>query len=360
MLAGHLVTIASTIRNEYSNFNIINLITEAIGASANRSTNPTGYNSFVKKVRGVSEQIRRDTAMRIYPLELQRYLLESEVSAYLPENIAAMLIAGFPDNKEFATSSGELGMYKEGAQKLVAALNALISIARQLHVEVYDVPDGMVGLDVLVPRALVANGMRAFADNIDDVGEWIQMINEFATGRRDDPEIIYISTTDPILSLSLIPATVYGALLLYKLLLEIAEKHLNIRKSIRDLKKPGLPPVDLKAFEEQAQEMIKASVEAAVKDVVKQIKSEIEESRRNEIQSALARKSIVIMDQISNGMRLNVSIESHDRMNMLSDMGGIEVDELADRIEEKKAVEARLTQVLASLDDVPLLTVRAE
>lgn len=351
--------IASTIVNEYREFKIIELMQEASTAAANRPNwNDNQYIRAVSDIRRKADEIKNKTVFNTLFLDIADEIEKSDIGVYMPQKLANMLLLGMPTSKHSGISSGEIGMYVNGGTQLVSSLNAMITTARSLNVEEYKVDEKKIGLDILIPRPLAGNGAILLSKKAYKVSEWLQHIDEICSGSRADPEIVCISTTDPIFTLAFIPATAYAGLHFYKLLLEVAEKHLNIIKMVRDLKKPGLPQIDLAKFEEDTRKVIEASVSDAVSKAIANMKSDIDASRLNEIRPSIEKTSLALVDDICGGMRISLCIESGESISEHSGKDSAVYTEIKKSIAQQNEIEIRLGQVFAMLEDHLLLTNR--
>src|ERR1700722_8281844 len=103
MLAGRLVRAASDILSEYSRFKISELLDTAASLSSRRGQlNDQQYSNEARNIKRQADDIARTSKIEQYPDDLSRFLKSSGYSAALPERIARMLIAGFPDDKNMA------------------------------------------------------------------------------------------------------------------------------------------------------------------------------------------------------------------------------------------------------------------
>lgn len=179
----------------------------------------------------------------------------------------------------------------------------------------------------------------------------MRSVTELLTGSREEIDLVYISTTDPILSCALIPAAAYGILQFYKLLLEIAEKQINVFKAVRDLKNSGLGSDKISSISKEMEGMIEREVVKAV-DVATQrtAASKIDKERKNEIKIQITKQALEITADIASGARIYVSLESQGQLELIAKAApeaAIAVD-LRQQIEEQKSLEAKLDSLSMS------------
>lgn len=228
MLANRMIRIAEDIRREFQQFNIPGLLNEAVQVAANRpGLNQPDYNNRTTNLKKQAQKIISDTVFRTYPLDLLNLISQSEFSSVLPANLAKLIITGFPESKDAAISSAELQMYANQAQAMLGQLNGFLTFAHRLGVSAYQVPEGLVSLDLKIPRSIFDDQISTFVSKVSNFNEFMRSVTELATGSRQEIELVYISTSDPILSCALVPVAAWGVLQFYKLLLEVAEKQIK-------------------------------------------------------------------------------------------------------------------------------------
>jgi light-regulated signal transduction histidine kinase (bacteriophytochrome) len=120
MLTGRLVRAVRDILAEYSEFNIMDLLTEASNLSTQRAAlQPPQYTQRAQQIRARAESIITRTKIENYPADLRKFVKESQYSSALPGYIANVLLNGFPDNRDVAISSSEVGLYTQLANTLL-------------------------------------------------------------------------------------------------------------------------------------------------------------------------------------------------------------------------------------------------
>lgn len=345
MLAGQLVFVAKTILNEYDEFKIIILLQKAHKLSAERaSLSNSAYEEQSKSIISQCNSVIHDTLIPKLPSEISTNLIDSDISAFLPHKIAEMLIAGFPRQKEGAISSGEISMYINGANEFTNSLRGLVGLASKLNVEHYSKPDNAIGLNLIIPRSIINNGLIELGHKLKNHGEFLSYINELCSGNHEDPKISYISTTEPTFCIEYPTVTVAAILYAYKLFLEIAEKQLNLIKTIKDLRKSNMPETNLKSLEENVQTMLDQSIKQAVQSILDNIGKEADPHRKNEIEFALEKHSKELTSDIANGARIQLSIESRaeaENIPLLSSDTGT----ISEQLKSQKIIETRIQQV---------------
>src|SRR5271170_5126169 len=134
MLAGRLIQAINDILGEYSEFRIIAQLEAASNLSSQRAQlPPTQYIQQARQLRDWAQSVIDRSKVDKYPYDLQRFINESKYSSALPEHIAKIILAGFPDDLHRTISSSELGLYLQLARTLQSELTAFTQTANKLN-----------------------------------------------------------------------------------------------------------------------------------------------------------------------------------------------------------------------------------
>jgi hypothetical protein len=354
MIASRLVTIAKDLAEEYQRFGLTELLQHASQVSANRpNLNQGQYSNAVGELKRRARDILEQNVFRTYPLDTLRLLSNSDISSILPTTIANLIIGGFPDRKEAAISSAEINMYLSEAHNLLGQINGFLQFNSRLGVRKYDVPQEKVALDVKIPRAVFHNELGLFEQRLSHFSNFFRSVTELVTGSRENAELIYLSTTDPIISLAVLGPVAYGILKFYKLFLEVAEKHISLYRAIRELKGSKLESLDFAEMEKGIYSRIKSSVEEAVSEAFANVLQKVPQERASELKVEITKQSIEIVTDITKGARIFVSLESQQQVELLVDKEPERVNEVRAEIEQQKLLESRLDSLATEFSEKP-------
>jgi len=155
----------------------------------------------------------------------------------------------------------------------------------------------------------------------------------------------------------------YGAawsfLKLYKLLLEVVEKHLTILKTIKDLRAASLDSKEAN-LEDQAKQLSEKGLSEAVEATVASVVAQVPENRVNEIKIAIGKDCRFAVDVIAKGTKIGITIESLDEIpKMSAALPDATAERVAEIIKEQKSLEERVDHAFTSLEgtSLALLTV---
>jgi hypothetical protein len=337
MHASRLVRVARDILNEYENLKLITLLREAATFAQQRpSMNDSGYATGARQFRERANSVISASRFRMYPIELRDLLSKSAYAPALPERLAAIVRDGFPDDKNAAISSAELNMAAAFAERTAHELGLLTSAAAKFGVEEIHIPEGMISLDVLLPRGSFDDRAKAFVEKLATFVSALSYFDECATGSAGAPRLIYCSTTDPITAIGCAAGAVYGFLQLYKLLLEVAEKQLSMLTALKELRKHSAHDPDFGKFGERFNEIVERQLEDAVRKALRSMPTNVADDRMNEIENAVNKEAPGILAALSTGARINVTIESINQLNLISEqVPNVSLPEIQKQLEEQ-------------------------
>jgi hypothetical protein len=355
MIASRLVAIARDIYDEYQRFDLTALLREASNLSSNRpNLNAKQYKLQSDGLKEKAQAVLDQTIFRTYPLDTMKLLAGSELSSILPNTIANLIIAGFPDRKENAISSAELNMYLTEAQQLLAQINGVRDFSERLGVRPYLVPESKVALDLKIPRHLFSNDLRLLEKKLASFTRFFESVSELSLGRKEPLELLYISTTDPLFSIAILGPAAFGILKFYKLLLEVAIAHVNLKKALVELKKSQMELEKITNVQESIDATINKEVERAVTKALNEIPKNVEQERQNELHVLIKKDAVEIVANLAGGARIFVTIESQQQINLLAP-DSENLTTVREEIEQQKTLESKLDAVVLGHIENPVL-----
>jgi len=357
MLAGQLLSIAEDMIADYDRLEVIPTLQRAVGIAANRpNLSDSQYRGEASQLHALAERMLETTILKSYPIELRRYLSHSGYSQSLPDAIARMIIVGFGNRrKEAGMSSAELNMHLAEAQQFYQKMLNLVEASESFGVKAYAAPDGLAALEVRIPDLVYARSLNALPSKIEHVDDVLSVIEELVSGSRTEHKLLWASTSDLVVAISLDWAVIVGALLCYERLLVVAEKHLNILKLVRDLRKASGG-----RHEEIARDLnktIEVALEEAVKEVVRKLGKDRDKPRLNELENELKTVSNALLPDLSTGMRFGLDPRDQQRALLNADDGAA-ADEMNKQLEARREMEMKLDVQVSSFadEDIKLLT----
>lgn len=338
MLAGRLVSIARDILSDYRKFGIIELLTQAQNLAAQKGSLPdSSYQVQASSIRTKAQSILNNTIVGLYPGELRSRIFSINFSQVTPERAAQIVLHGVNENKNLGMTSSELAIYVQNANLLSSELSALITAGGRLGIEPISVPENMISLDVEIPRSAVENKTTRLFSFYTRFSSLMSYFNEITVGDRASPELCYTSTTDPVTGFTLAFAAAGGFLTFYKQLLEVAEKHIGIHKTLKDLRQSGLETP--KEMEIQLEAMIDRKFDEAVDKAIASMTTSADETRIKEIKTGIRKDGKHVLEAIANGATVTVTVECLDRLHSL-------IEYLPEQTSEALSAESRKRQIL--------------
>jgi len=351
MLAGRLIRAAKDIVGEYSRFTISEKLKEALSLSTGRGQmNDQQYINHARQLRQWAQAVMEQTKIEMYPSDLLTFLKDSQYSEALPQRVATVVLQSFPDDKNRAILSPELSLYIQQVNNLQHELGALVTAGQKLNVDEVEIPPDAFSLDIIIPRSVFNDRANEFVEVLEKFIRIMSYLTEMTTGSREYPTVTYTSASVIVTGLALGYGAAWTFLKFYKLILEVVEKHLTIRKTIKDLRAASLDSKEAN-LEDQATELAEKGLSRAVEATVASIVVQVPEDRLNEIKIAIGKDGRFAIEAIARGTRVGITIES---LNQLPKMSEAIADATAERISEiikgQKSLEARLDQAFAALE----------
>lgn len=140
-----------------------------------------------------------------------------------------------------------------------------------------------------------------------------------------------------------------GILTFYKLILEIAEKHISLRKAWDELKNSKLPESSLSEIEKGIQAGLETSNNEAIDKAFKAVELKVSADRSKELRVEIGRQALELTLDISKGARIFVSLESQQQIELMANEALDDTTEIKLHIEEQKLLEARLDNLTSEL-----------
>lgn len=356
MLAGQLLSIAQDMIDDYNRHDVINVLNTAVHLAANRPTmNDTQYKNAVDEIRAAAQSMLDGTILRTYPIELKRALQQSTYSQSLTDSVAKTLIVAFGNKrKEAAISSPEMGMYLHESQQFVTKMRYLVEAADALGVKTYDTPTGYVALEVKFPDIVYSRALKGLPPKIDHLADLLSVVEEIKTGARTQHKILWVSTTDLVISIPLEAGVLMAVLFYYEKLLIIAEKHLNIIKLLRDLRKMGAGEHTEIAV--NLEKTIDHALQEAVNETAGSLGKSRDMARVNELRNELSKASKAIIPDLAAGMRFDAN--ARDQRNLMEAADEEDVKGASSSLIARRDMEMKLDVQLGSFADeeIKLLT----
>jgi len=357
MLAGQLLAIAEDMIGDYDRLGILSAMEIGANLAAERpNLSEQQFHDRATDLRANAEKILSQTILRTYPIGLKRALNHSGYSQSLPDAIAKTLLAGFGKRRKDASiSSAELMMLLNEARAFYQKMQNLVEIADSFDVEKYLAPEGQVALEIRIPDLVYGRSLKMLPKKIDHIEDALAVIEELVTGSRSPHKLLWASTTDLVIAIPLDWGVVLAVLIFYERLLVIAEKHLNVIKLLRDLRKMSGSKHDDVAAE--LQKTIDHGLEQAAKDIVKQLGEDREPGRKNELELELKTVSRALLPDLAAGMRFAVDPRDQQRI-MLDGAEASDAEDLARQLDQRRELELKLDNQLGSFaeEEVKMLT----
>jgi hypothetical protein len=274
----------------------------------------------------------------------------SQYAITSPERIATVVLNGFPDQKHAAISSGELQIYLGTLQNFLAELNSLHVAFKRFSLNEIKIPEGLISLDLKIPRNYFQEDSGKYASTLSVFLEIMAYIIELTSGSKTAPILIYTSTTDPITGIALLPVGAWAFLQLYKLILEIAEKQISLLKTIKTIRESGIGSEKTAIIEGEIKSIVKKDLQEAVEAAVNEAPAKVPEPRVSEIKVAIGKGAPVMLDAVTHGATVNITLESIDRISLIVEQAtDVSADQITEALDFQAQLEHKITTAIGSL-----------
>lgn len=352
MLAGRLIRSAKDILDEYSRFKISEQLAAAANLSSRRgSLEGQQYITQARQLRQWAQAVIEQTKIGMYPSDLLTFLKDSQYSPALPERIATVILQSFPDDVTRAILSPELNLYIQQVQNLRNELGALVSAGQKLNIDEVEIPPESISLDVIMPRSVFNGNADEFINVLDKFVGIMSSLIELTTGSKSSPIVTYTSASAIVTGLALGYGAAWSFLTLYKLFLEVVEKHLSILKTIKELRAASLDTKADSDLEARAKEFTERALAESVEKTVAVIDTPLQLGRANELKIALNKDGHYAIQAIANGARIGITIEALDQIPKISEaVSEATVEQIDKLLKQERLLERQVDHASAALE----------
>lgn len=307
---------------------------------ASRQLQPAQFAQMSQQVSSAGRIACDQTRLALYPQEMRSYVQRSAYNIALPENVGRFLEEGFKGNIETTPSSAEVNHRIEAVRTTASDLQNLVFALKKMETEPIKVPDGCISVDFMLPREAFANDAQKFLELNKDFTELLSYLAEYY-GQVGRPDLVYASTSDPVLGFAAFVSSAYGVVKLFNQMLVAARNAVELYRAIKLLRDQNIMSEALHTMVKNTEAAIKSSVEKLVAEQIQAVRSDVEESRRNGLRHAITNKCMILVPLISEGASIGISIES------LGAITTVKVEGLAEGEPSfvELVVEARKTEI---------------
>lgn len=358
MIVSRLKRIAQDMLNEFSFYQIAELLSEAMSVSAERGNlSDRDYAIRISRIHQKCQTILSDSVIEKYPPHLKAVLQESKYKTITPASISSMLLNGMSGERTLTMSVHEIRPYLNEVNRAKSEFQGAASMVDNLGIVSIKIPEGSISLDLSLPQEIYFSDPERLLKTVQTFLNIGSYVNELLTGTKKAPVLIYSSTSDLILGLGFAISVAWEFLHLYDGFLDVALKHVKLVKSIRELRDHGAGDALSQTSEQMVRETIEKSVRESISKFVDSIKSEIPEERKNEIRIAISTIAPVAVDAIVSGVAISITIESLDHLKgHAGDMSELPIEKANEMVDSQRLLEKKAIEIRTSLGEAaPLL-----
>lgn len=341
MIVSRLVVTANAVINEFRRTGILELLQKAMNLAANRDK--IGDPQYIAVVQEIHKEARgvieTDTLMHL-PNAQKKIIFENSAWRLTPARLAEILLTGVAENKEHSMPSSELQIYFRLARSQVREAETLTAICGKLGEAELIIPDGLVSLDITIPREIYSNDIAEIAATQSAFIDILHTFSELYTGDPGAPKLIYSSTSDIIFGIGVAIVALKPLLDFYKELLSVARDTVALYAAIKQLTAQEIK-VDSAALQDEVAGQSRAKVERLSEQATNSVAAseKIDAPRKKELSNKLSKKSKIALRGIVNGATVEVTAESESILVQAAESGKIDLNQIREILSENHDLE---------------------
>ena len=236
-------------------------------------------------------------------------------------------------------SSGEFGIYVQGAQRTLGEINSVLHATSVLNIERYPKAPEEIELRIELPRSLFKDDLSEVADRFAYLDKLFAALTEAKTGQARKPRLVTVATSDLIAMVASNSAEIFAILAHYKAILEAVDTVLGIKKAYEKLKSLAQPTG---IQEDHAVEALKNMVESVVEKTLNDPQMQADRGRKNELKKVVKSTSMQLAADLPKGLKISVSIESKGEFDYILSSQNITEEELTKQLERQRALQMKV------------------
>lgn len=271
MNVGRVLTLVQEIRELDQTLGVqkrLNNLRASAESLANEPQNQNHQADFVAKLRELRSKLtaegdrlttgQREFLEEIGVLDLFTADLAGKIQEQIRDNgIAPSVVKAFIEQ---AVSNRE---------KVLSNFETLAKSLEEIGVEKDVLQPNEAELGFILPRALFHNHLRELAKEIDYIDKLVRAFFEVVdSDNHSDPELVQLSTSDPLITIATCYAVAVALGKTVTWLLESYKTTLEIKRMRNEAQAAGMKKEVIVAYEEKAEDIIKAAIEARVQQLI--------------------------------------------------------------------------------------------
>lgn len=358
MQANRMIKVASDFVSDYDTFGVQEILNSAIQLVSSGRDNSTHYLQVARQIKNKAELVISGSSFNLYPDDLMQVFKQSAYATAMPTRVAKQVINGLPDDPSQAMSSTEFQYILKLASSARRELQSIVSAAKKFHIEPVTIPDDLFSLDVLLPRNTIDNDTAKLVSYLNKYLRTATDFTELVSNERKAPPLVYASTSDPVIAFAMAFSAAAGFLKLYGMVLDQAIKTVSLLQSLKTFREIKPTPPEVNALEDRIRKSISIELQNIVEKVVQSMKVQTSNERTNELKASITTNLPGLLEATTNGARLNITVESFDRIEKLQNGVAQEdgtqegtTDSLMHEIRERILLGTKLDEGVRSLGD---------
>ena len=192
---------------------------------------------------------------------------------------------------------------------LTSSINQIMASMKTMkwHEHLEQVAECEIGF--MIPRAVINNDIDMLSKELHEMKFIFNTFSEFVTGETTKFDLVTLSTSDPLVTVSTILkiGSAFGKAVSW--LIDSYKKLIEIRKSLEELKSKGVPEENLRGISDHSNGVMKTAIDELIIKLTEEFKaSTLKNERENELKVSIELSLNKIANRIDKGFNFEVRV----------------------------------------------------
>lgn len=271
---------------------------------------PHFQNNLATTLKELKGSLQKSLTNTLSPAWYQM-LVDLEIDDIMGNNLDKRIENIFAKNQITpATAKQELEEIFNKLTNKYTGFSNIVNGLKSLNIGYDELEENVCEIGFLIPRDFIENNIECLAREIKEINFILNSYSELIIGSKSKFEIRSLSTTDPLITISVITAIAAGVAKTISWLIDNYKKLLEIKKLHQEIKKQGVPEKDLKGIAEYSNTHMNTSIEKIIESVSNEYTKVKDITRKNELLNGIRIALYKIANRIDRGYNIEVRINT--------------------------------------------------
>lgn len=283
-------------------------VVESLQNQVNQPQDPAFQNQLSQSLTTIYEALENSLSNSFSPAWKQA-LGELGLEGYLGTTLKIRIKEIFERNQiTQAVALQELNEINNQLKQKKSSLDQLLSVFEILEIGSGELEPGQYEVGILIPRLAVSNNLKEFSKDLERIEKTFGVFSELTTNSRPGFKINSVSSSDFIILLAMIPATVASIAFAVERLLTVYKRILEIRIKYSELKKLGFENKELTSIKKKADSAIMEEIDKLAPELLEKYYHNEDENRKHELSTELTKALVEFAKRIDKGYNVEIRI----------------------------------------------------